>query len=221
MQGNVFQTYSETQKRGLFLSTMEALQTYMASKFSEDTAYLRPLFKDLKTPNVPMPIRPPIPEDRTEVKEKVDTDRVLHKIVVDLRSAEEKLVDDIIFNEEIKQWVKNRERLRGTERSLYDIVKGQCSRLMWTTIEGLADFEEINSKNDVTRLLTAIRTISNQIASDMCIYDAYLDSLQVFFDYRQQKATDLTTCLRQFKHYIECAEQFGPGALESSGLVAH
>ena len=177
MHGNVFQTYAETQKRGQFLLTMEALQTYVASKFSEDTVYLRPLFKDLKPPNVPRPTRPAIPEDKVEVKEKIDTEGNTHKIIVDIRTPEEKLVDDMIFNEEIKQWVKSRERLRGTERSLYDIVKGQCSRLMWTSIEGLTDFEQIDSNNDVTRLLLAIRTISNQVASDMCIYDAYLDSM--------------------------------------------
>lgn len=112
-----------------------------------------------------------------EVKEKVDTEGNIHKIIVDTMTPEEKLVDDMIFNEEIKQWVKNKERLKATERTLYDIVKGQCIRLMWTSIEGLPDFDDIDNSNNLTRLLIVIRTISNQIATDMCIYDAYLDSV--------------------------------------------
>lgn len=44
MQGHVFQTYTETQKRGHFLLTMEALQTYAAIKSSDDSIFLRPAY---------------------------------------------------------------------------------------------------------------------------------------------------------------------------------
>ena len=44
------------------------------------------------------------------------------EITVDDRDDDEKDIDKMIFNEQVKQWIKDCSRLEATERSLFEII---------------------------------------------------------------------------------------------------
>ena len=222
LNGNVFQTYAEQQRKsGQFTTTMVALQTYVARHFRDDTENLQTLLDDdITRPSLPKPVRQP-PRTRTEKVKKEGTTDEYVEVEVDDRTADEKQVDGIIFTETIKQYVKNNDRLKSTERAIFDMIWGQCSRLMQTSIKADESYNDIKKSGNAARLLKIIRLIGNQVSTDMNIYDAYLDARANLDRYYQNDDVDLSNHLKDFKYHVECIEQFGPGYFESTGLMIH
>ena len=60
---------------------------------------------------------------------------------------------DTIYNERIKQWIRDERSLKQTIRSIYNIVWGQCSKLMKDKVTMLKQFNAMEAKGDVTALL--------------------------------------------------------------------
>lgn len=201
MHGHVSQTYAEQSKRGQFVTTLAELQVYCAEKFKDDTEYLKSFFTNLVTPQVPKPQKPQ-PRLVTTLLKSEDESQPPQEVTVDERTTEEIEVDQMIFVETIKQWVKNTDRLRATLRSIYEIAWGQCSALMQASVKAVDDYETFNSKNDAAALLRAIRVISTQVASDMNVCDAYLESIRAYNMYYQGEHVDVATHLKNFKHFF-------------------
>ncbi len=64
--------------------------------------------------------------------------------------------EETVYNKEVKQWIKDNKNLRATMQALYNIVWGQCSRLMKNKLKTIKNFDEMEEKGDVTRLLKEI-----------------------------------------------------------------
>ena len=90
---------------------------------------------------------------------------------------------------------------------------------MQASIKAMEDYDKFNSINDAAALLRAVRLISTQVASDMNVYDAYLESLKVYNTYYQGGTVDVATHLKNFKYHVDCVEHFGHGLFETSGLI--
>ena len=193
----------------------------MARHFRDDAENLQTLFDDdIRRPSLPKPVRQ-APRVRIEKVKKEGTADEYEEIEIDDRTPDEKQVDDMIFTEEIKQYVKNNDRLKSSERAIFDIIWGQCSRLMHTTIKADESYADVKKSGDAARLLKIIRLIGNQVSADMNIYDAYLDARANLDRYYQNDGVDLSTHLKNFEYHVECVEQFGAGYFESTGLMVH
>ena len=202
MHSNVFQTYSEQQKKEQFLLTMEALKVYAATRFKDDMEHLKILFEEIKTPSIPLPERQ---EPRLITRRTDHSDGTFEEVEIDQRTAAELEIANMIFHEKVKQYVKDESRLRSTVRALNEIVWGQCSRLMQASVRAMKQYEDIQKDGDVAKLLRTIRSVSTQISLEMNIYDAHFEAADNFAQYYQSEGLDITNYLKQFKHYAECA----------------
>ena len=115
MNGHVFQTHPERKEKSQFEDTMEALMIYESSVYKSDIESMNILFTELKTPTV---AKPEDPEETITT----DTDGNKTKTVSRL--------EETIYNERVKQWIRDKRSLKASLRSLYNIVCGQCSKMM-------------------------------------------------------------------------------------------
>ena len=106
MNGHVFQTHGEQTKRGEFQRTLEELQVYCSTTYVQEAGLLAPLFSRLENPSLEKLTKPTYSEDSKE------------------RSLEED-----IYKEEVRVFVKARSNLRSTLHSLFNVIWGQCSPL--------------------------------------------------------------------------------------------
>ena len=161
--GNVFQLPSERKRRDQFKESVEALRIYASTQFQKNITYLEPLFRDLKTPTIPLPIKP-------ESKEQTDD---AGNITIVPPSA----VEEDLYKEEIKRYGVKSDRLQASVRSIYNLVWGQCSELLRNKLREDPDFRKIDSDGDVAALLTNIRTAMHIKEEKILVYDG-LDELQ-------------------------------------------
>ena len=125
MNGNVFQTHAEQKKRGQFQDTMDALKVYSSTTFRKDINHLTKLFTELKKPEVP---RPPDPVTTEQTDDTGKTKQVITQF------------SQTVFQEQVKMWIKDESSLRATTQSLYNIVWGQCSKLMQNKLKAVKYF---------------------------------------------------------------------------------
>ena len=71
-------------------------------------------------------------------------------------------------------------------RSLYNILWGECSKLMQNKLRANKDFEDIKEDGYLVRILLAIRGISIQREAGSLIYDSLGETRRKFYTYQQQ-----------------------------------
>ncbi len=67
-------------------------------------------------------------------------------------------IDQAIFNEEIRQYVKEKAAIVAAMKALYSVVWGQCSEALRSKLKGNPDFMIISTNADSLELLKAIRS---------------------------------------------------------------
>ena len=152
MNGNVFQLHTECKKRGQFQDTLDALNALASTEYKKEVRYLDPLFRKLEAPSVPLPTKP----EQIAIKNE-DGSYTYHDDPVKMD----------IYREEIKAYVGKMDRLKHTETALYNIVWGQCSRLMKNKLQADENFEDIEEDHNVSGLLKGIRSLYHQIDNNI------------------------------------------------------
>ena len=102
MHGHVFELQVERKQKGQFQDTVEQIQAYASSMYKKDIKHLKILFTQLELPNIAKP-EPATSKDAME---------------------------QVLYQEEVKQHFKDKKSLETTIASLYNVVWGQCSRLL-------------------------------------------------------------------------------------------
>ena len=197
MQGNVFQTNSEQKVKTQFEDTMEALKTYASQKYIKHIELLTPLFTYLTNPKVDKP-----------------TPKLDKKIQVTLVDGTKKEIYDLddfereAYRCEVKNYAKECATLKTTMRSLFNVVTGQCSKMMKSKLKGEDTYKKIEEDGDVTSLLRLIRTTSRQVNTNESVYNAIDEAVGKYYRYRQVDE-DNETFTRTFKSNVEVAEDLG------------
>jgi hypothetical protein len=184
---------------------MEALRVYASTQFRKDINALTPLFTELKTPAVPRPKEP-----ETEV-------------LVDSKGNESEGISrfsETVYQEQIKQWIKDTNSLTATTQSLYNIVWGQCSKLMRNKLCAVQNFQKIETDGDVTALFKEIRGISHQLESNTSVYDSLDEAKRRFYLYKQGDEEPNAKHLQNFKTMVEVIEHFGGNIFRDDALIA-
>ena len=206
MNSNVFQTHAEQKKRGQFQDTMDALKVYSSTTFRKDINHLTKLFTELKTPEVPKP------PDPVMIEQTDDTGKT--KTVITQFSQ-------TVFQEQVKMWIKDESSLRATTQSLYNIVWGQCSKLMQNKLKAIKDFQEMENDGNVTKLLKDIRGISHQLETNTSVYDSLDEAKRLYYAYKQGEDETNDKHLKNYKNLIEVIEHFGGNIFKDDALVKH
>ena len=179
MSGHVFQVHAEQRHKGQFQDTLDQLRLYASVQHKKEIKALKPLFTLLKKPEIPRPVRP-TPKEIVMKTESGDEETITTTIDE---------IDKVIYSEEIKQFVKDTKNLESTTTSLYNIIWGQCSRLMKNRIMAMKDFSTVEEECDITTLLKEIRRIGNQMEQNISIYDALDGAKEAYYAYQKEKVT--------------------------------
>ena len=204
MNGNVFQLHSERKNKSQFINTIEALRVYSSSEYKSEIESLNVLFTNLETPSVKKPKEP---------EETVTFDRDGASISTISR------FEEMTYSERIKQWIRDDRSLEMTVRSLYNIVWGQCSKLMKNKLTMAKNFGNFEDKGDVTELLKDIRRISLQIETNTSIYDALDEAKTIFYTYRQEDNESNAKHLKNFKSIVEAIDHLGGSMFMDKALL--
>ena len=191
MSGHVFQTHMEQSKRGQFQDTLNMLIYYVLTAFKEDIRYLALLFSQLKDLEVQKPVDP--------VETEIEDDKGKGVLVVNK-------FEEMVFQENVKQWIQDTKSLRATTKSLCNIVWVQCIKLMQNKLLAVTDFDNIETTRNMTRLLKEVRNVSHQMENSTSIYDALDKAKMRYYEYRQGEHESNATHLKNFKDIVEVIE---------------
>ena len=181
MNGQVFQLQAEQRKKGQFQETLDQLWIYSSSIYKKDIKHLKILFTQLEQPQLPKP----------ELSSQPSTS------------------DEAIFKEEIRQYIKDRKSLETTLASLYNVVWGQCSKLLQNKLKSSKHYSNFDNNSDVAALLKEIKTLSNKIEENTSIYDSLHEAKVKFYRYQQADDDTLADHMRNFKDLCQTIEYHG------------
>ena len=181
MNGNVFQLQVEQKRKGQYQETLDQLQVYAVNMYRKDIKVLKVLFTDLKKPTKLMPL--PVKNPST--------------------------VEDILFKEEVKQYTKDKRSLESTLVSLYNVVWGQCSKLLQNKLKANPKYDDFNNSSDVVMLLKEIKLLSNKIEENASSYDALHEAKTKLYRYQQGDNDSLADHMRNFKDLCNSVEYHG------------
>ena len=192
MNGNVFACFDELKDKRQFDKTVEALEEY-AKKTLKFSADLAPLFgATITPPTLTMP--------------------------ADLDAAANQ-TQTLIWNEEVKEYVKRNRELRGNLASIYAVTWGQCTEAMKAKIKSLDDYDARNTDNDCAWLLQQIRAITLQFDAKRNIFLSLLDARNSLLTCRQAQHQTTESYLASLRSWVETIESYGGSVAESFELV--
>ena len=130
---------------------------YSVVAYKSDIEALTVLLTKLEVPTVV------IPADPTVTKIKIEDGTIIERI---------SKFEEMEYAEHVKQWIRDDKSLKATIRSLYNIIQGQCSKLIKNKLSLAKEFINFEADGNVTELLKEIRKVSLQIEINTSVYDA-------------------------------------------------
>jgi hypothetical protein len=183
MQGHIFGCSEEHGDRRKYTKTIAALQHHTSTfPNSED---FQSLFKTTPTsPVIDEPDEPKKNEPRCEVK-------------------------TLIFQEEVKYYVKRKTTLRSNLVAIWNTVIGQCTDLMKTKLESYPTYTAMEDARDCPWLLATILSITLQFDNRRYPYSSLLDAYHKFFSCRQSPNQSVDDYRQNLILWSDVIEQYG------------
>ncbi|KAI2510045.1 Reverse transcriptase (RNA-dependent DNA polymerase) [Fragilaria crotonensis] len=159
MSGHVFECFEEQNDRRQYGKTVEALDAY-ARKTLSYSADLAPLFATtMMAPTIERP----------------------DDIVEDAGKLEE-----MIFAEEVKEYVKRTRTLKSNLATIFAVAWGQCSEAMKARVKTHSGYDEMAMANDCVWLLKQIRSVTLQFHDNKDSFMSLLDAQFGFLSCKQK-----------------------------------
>ena len=115
----------------------------------------------------------------------------------------------VIFTEKAKQYIKDVKSLDTALASLYNVVWGQCSKLLQNKLKLSSNYTEFDNNSDVAALLREIKNLCSKIEENTSVYDALHESKLKFYKYQQGDDETLADHMRNFKDLMNSVEYHG------------
>ena len=87
------------------------------------------------------------------------------------------------YQEELKMYLKNKDRMNSTIVGLYNIIWGQCSKRVQNRCKAHSKYKEITKDHDVAELLKIIRDIGHEFETRTHLFDAMDHAIRRFYTY--------------------------------------
>ena len=114
-----------------------------------------------------------------------------------------------MFAEQARQYIKDSRSLEPSLASLYNVVWGQCSRLLQNKLKSSNKYNEFDNNCDVASLLTEIKKLSSKLEENTSAYDALRESKVKFYRYQQSEEETLADHMRNFKDLVSSVKYHG------------
>ena len=183
MNGHTFGCFDEHGDKRQYVRTVEALEQYAQKtyQFSRDFA---PLFTTEPTmPRLEKPI--PLPKDKRDE------------------------TDELIFREEVKQFVNQVAALKGNLAAIWSVAIDQCTETMKAKLESLKEYKEKHTASDCDWLLKSILSITLQFDKRRYNHLAIMDAHQNFLTCRQSSTQTVEDYRRQLTLWSDTMEHHG------------
>ena len=180
MNGHVFQLQVEQRKKGQYQETMEQLHVYASNTYKKEIKHLKVLFTQLKKPTI---IKPE-------------------------QDKESELYDETIYKEEVRQSIKDKRSLESTLVALYNVVWGQCSKLLQNKLKASPKFTTFDDESDVIMLLTEVKRLSSKYEENTSAYDTLHEAKAKLFKYQQSDDESLADHMTNFKDLCSNIEYY-------------
>jgi hypothetical protein len=187
MKGHVYQCHSETIDKQQFLKTNSILEEHINKTFTFP-ADIAPVCKAGFV--IPTIVQPP---NLTEEEYKTDMGKKM------------------IWEIEIKTFMKRRDMQESNKRAVYAIIWGQSSPMMQSKIESL-DAHKIKSEAcDCVWLLQEIQGVTHKFEGTRNIFLSLDDAWSRYYTYHQSSNQTLHDYLKDFQAIVQVLEHYGGG----------
>jgi hypothetical protein len=194
MNGHTFGCYDEQGDKRQFVKTLEALAQHARKtyKFSEDFASL--FATESSAPSVEKPV--PIPESKRDE------------------------TDELIFKEEIKQYVTRCSTLKGNLAAIWSVAIGQCTETMKAKLESMHEYDERQRTSDCHWLLKSILAITLQFDNRRYGHIAIMDAHQKFLNCKQSSTQTVEDYRRQLTLWSDTIKHHGGSIVTNPALAS-
>jgi hypothetical protein len=192
MNGHVFECFDEQSDCRQFNKTVKALGEYTKKtlRYSEDLA---PLFANLiALPTLGEPNNLDPNANQTQM---------------------------LIWNKEIKEYVKHARQLQGNLATIYAVTWGQCSEAMKAKIKSLDNYIKRTSNNDCAWLLEQIRAVTLQFDSKRNSFLSLMDARTSFLTCKQGQQQTTEAYLSTMRGWAKAIELYHGSVVEHYELI--
>ena len=184
MNGHVFQLHTEQQRRGQFQATLDQLQTFTAIHHKKESKAMKVIFTNMEEPILPVP---QLPAGKQPISR----------------------VEEALFAQETKQYVKNKENLEVAMVSISEIVWAQCSKILQDKLKTLPNFKSFDDVSNLVQLLKEIKMLNYKINDNISPYEALHDAKVKLYTYQQKYDETLAEHIRNFKDLVAVVDYYG------------
>ena len=106
--------------------------------------------------------------------------------------------------------IKDKRSLDATITALYNIIWGQCSKLLKNKLLAIKDFEEeIGNECNASELLKEIRQLTNVLEENVSLYDSLDQAKRKFYSYHQNEEESNAQHMVNFRNAAAIVEYYG------------
>jgi hypothetical protein len=193
MNRHTFSCFDEHGDKRQYVRTVEALEQFTKKmyKFSDDFASLYAFEPSM--PQLDKP-KPPLKENRDEA-------------------------DELIFKEEIKQYVNCCAVLKDNLAAIWSVAIGQCTKTMKAKLESLQEYEQKHTGYDCNWLLKSILSITLQFDRRRYGYLTLMEAQQRFLTCKQAPSQTVEAYQQQLTLWSDTIEHHG-GTIVANYMLA-
>jgi hypothetical protein len=193
MNGHTFGCFNEHSDKRQYVKTVEALEQHATKtyRFSEDFASL--FVTEPSPPEIAKPKSPP-----KEGRDKTD---------------------DLIFKEQVKQYVSRCAALKGNLAVIWSVAIGQCTEAMKAKLFSIQEYEKKRKESDCHWLLKSILSITLQFDKRRNGYLAVMEAYQNFLNCKLTTTQTVAEYWQQLTLWSDTIEHHG-GTIVVNYLLA-
>ena len=127
-------------------------------------------------------------------------------------------VQQSLFNERIKRYVRKEEDLNQHLQQTYPIVWGQCTTTLQNKLRTIKDYQRVHNEQDTIELLKAIRDTSFHVEANKYKYEGFRLAEHNLLTCKQSEDESVSDYCKRFRTRVDVREQFGSIGL-NEGLL--
>ena len=129
-------------------------------------------------------------------------------------------VDDLVFKEQVKQYVARLSTLKGNLAAIWSVAIGQCTETMKAKLLSMKEYKQKHKASDCHWLLKSILSITLQFDKRRNGYIALMDAYQQFVSLRQSPTQTVEEYKRQLTLWADTIEHHGGSVVLNYSLAS-